>query len=319
MSNPKPKDTKARLHKRNKNRDRYDLKELIKTIPDLEKFVIPNKLGEDTVDFSQPEAVKLLNKAILFLDYGIDYWDFPAQNLTPPIPGRADYIHNMADLLMENNFGKLPEGNKITCVDIGTGASCIYPIIGVTEYGWNFIASDVDPDSINAAQEIVQKNALLKGKVSCKLQHSSNDIFYGIMRKDEKVDLTICNPPFHSSIEEARKGSLRKERNLGGKNVKNPTLNFGGNVNELVYPGGEYKFIHKMIRESEKFYKNCLWFSTIVSKQSNLEGVYKTLRKNGALDIRTIPMGTGNKSSRIVAWTYLSREEQKDWREHRWK
>lgn len=319
MSNPKPKNTKLRLHKRNKNRDRYDLGELVKTIPALKKYIIPNKLGEESVDFSEPEAVKLLNKAILFHDYGVEYWDFPDQNLTPPIPGRADYLHYMADLLMENNFGKLPTGNKITCLDVGTGASCIYPIIGVVEYDWNFIASDVDPNSINSAQDIVLKNPQLKGKISCKLQHSPNDIFYGIIRKDEKVDLTLCNPPFHSSIEEARKESTRKIINLSGKDVKNPTLNFAGNVNELVYPGGEYKFIHKMIRESEKFYQNCLWFSSIVSKQSNLEGVYKTLRKFGALDIRTIPMGTGNKSSRIVAWTYLSKEEQKAWREERWK
>ncbi|CAG5077244.1 23S rRNA (adenine(1618)-N(6))-methyltransferase RlmF [Parvicella tangerina] len=318
MSSPKSKTTKSRLHKRNKNRDRYDLKVLVKTIPDLKEYVIPNKLGEDSVDFSQPEAVKLLNKAILLHDYGLEYWEFSDKNLTPPIPGRADYIHYMADLLMENNFGKLPAGNKITCVDIGVGASCIYPIIGVIEYGWNFIASDVDPDSINSAQNIVQKNAMLKGKVSCKLQHSATDIFYGIMRKDEKVDLTISNPPFHSSIEEARKGSLRKTRNLGSKDIKKPTLNFAGDINELVYPGGEYKFIHKMIRESEKFYKSCLWFSTIVSKQSNLKGIYKTLRKYGAVDVRTIPLGTGNKSSRIVAWTYLSREEQKAWREQRW-
>lgn len=317
MSSQNSKESKSRLHKRNKNRDRYDLKELVKNVPELKEFIVPNKLGEDSVDFSKPEAVKLLNKAILFGNYGIKFWEFPDKNLTPPIPGRADYIHYMADLLSENNFGKVPE--KITCVDIGVGASCIYPIIGVAEYGWNFIASDVDEESIKSAEDIVKKNPSLKNKVQFKLQRSSSDIFYGILRKDEKVDLTICNPPFHSSIEDAQKGSLRKERNLSGKSIKNPTLNFAGNVNELVYPGGEYKFIHKMIRESEKFYKNCMWFSTIVSKQSNLKGIYKTLRKFGANDVRTIPLGTGNKSSRIVAWSFLSKEEQKEWREKRWK
>jgi len=29
-------------------------------------------------------------------------------------------------------------------------------------------------------------------------------------------------------------------------------------------------------------------------------------------------MGSGNKSSRIVAWTFLSKEAQKEWRESRW-
>lgn len=319
MSSQRTKEKPSRLHARNKNKNRYDLNALVEAVPELKAYIIPNKSGEDSIDFSQPRAVKLLNQGLLKHYYDIDFWEFPDQNLTPPIPGRADYVHYMADLLMENNFGKLPEGNKITCMDIGTGASCIYPIIGVVEYDWNFIASDIDPDSINAAQNIVQKNAQLKGKVSCKLQHSQGDVFYGILRKDEKVDLVLCNPPFHSSIEEARKGTLRKERNLSGQKTNSPTLNFAGNINELVYPGGEYKFIHNMIRESEKFYQNSLWFSTIVSKQSNLKGVYKTLRKFGANEVRTIPLGTGNKSSRIVAWTFLSKEEQKSWREERWR
>ena len=74
-----------------------------------------------------------------------------------------------------------------------------------------------------------------------------------------------------------------------------------------------------MIRESETFSKNCYWFSTLVSKQSNLKGIYKLLEKIEANQIKRIPMGTGNKSSRIVAWTFLSREEQKEWRETRWK
>lgn len=318
MSSPKPKFTKFRLHVRNKNRDRYDLGALIKVSPELEEFIVPNKQGEDSVNFSDPKAVKLLNTALLKHYYDIEHWEFPDENLCPPIPGRADYLHYIADLLCENNFGNIPEGDKITCLDIGTGASCIYPIIGVTEYDWKFIATEVDPDSMNAAQKNVLNNPQLKGKISCKLQHNAKDIFYGIIRKEDKIDVTICNPPFHSSMEEARKGSMRKVRNLGGKNVKNPTLNFAGNMNELVYPGGEYKFIHNMIRESEKFYQNCMWFTTIVSKQSNLQGIYKTLRKYGANDVRTIPLGTGNKSSRIVAWTFLSKQEQNEWRETRW-
>jgi 23S rRNA (adenine1618-N6)-methyltransferase len=74
-----------------------------------------------------------------------------------------------------------------------------------------------------------------------------------------------------------------------------------------------------MVRESKKFSKNCYWFSTLVSKQSNLKGIYKSLKKIEANQIKTIPMGTGNKSSRIIAWTFLSKEEQKEWRETRWK
>ena len=319
MSSEKNRQEKVRLHSRNKNRERYDLRALTNSNPELKNYIMPNKFGVESVDFSNPLAVKLLNKALLNHYYGIKNWEFPDENLCPPIPGRADYIHHIADLLGENNFGTIPIGDKITCLDVGIGASCIYPIIGVTEYGWKFIGSDIDPKSIASAQNIVNSNSSIKDKIECRLQKNSKDVFYGIIGKEDKIELIICNPPFHSSIEDAQKGTRRKIKNLSGKKVKTPELNFAGISNELICDGGEYKFIQNMIRESEKFSKNCYWFSTLVSKQSNLKGIYKLLEKIEANQIKKIPMGTGNKSSRIVAWTFLSREEQKEWRDTRWK
>jgi len=316
---PEKKQEKARLHARNKNRERYDLSALTTSNPELKDYIVPNKFGVDSIDFSNPLAVKLLNKALLNYYYGIKDWEFPDENLCPAIPGRADYIHHVADLLGGSNFGRIPIGDQITCLDVGLGASCIYPIIGVTEYGWRFIGSDIDPKSIASAQHIVNANASIKDKIECRLQENPKDVFHGIMGKEDKIDLTICNPPFHSSIEDAQKGTRRKVKNLSGKKVSTPELNFAGISSELVCEGGENKFIQNMIRESEKFSKNCYWFSTLVSKQSNLKGIYKFLEKIDAKQVKTIPMGTGNKSSRIVAWTFLSREEQKEWRETRWK
>lgn len=319
MSSGKSQQEKTRLHSRNKNRERYDLSALMTSNPELINYVKPNKYGEDSVDFSNPIAVKILNKALLNHYYGIKNWEFPDENLCPPIPGRADYIHHIADLLCENNFGAIPIGDKITCFDIGVGANCIYPIIGVTEYDWKFIGSDIDPKSIESAKNIVNSNPSLRDKIVCRLQEDRKDVFYGIIGREDKIDLSICNPPFHSSSEDAQKGTRRKVKNLSGKKVKTPKLNFAGISNELICDGGEYKFIHNMVRESKKFSKNCYWFSTLVSKQSNLKGIYKSLEKLEANQFKTIPMGTGNKSSRIVAWTFLSKEEQKEWRETRWK
>ena len=319
MPSEKNQQENIRLHSRNKNRERYDLNALITSNPELAKYVKANKFGIDSVDFSNPVAVKLLNKALLNYYYGINNWEFPDENLCPPIPGRADYIHHIADLLSENNFGTIPIGDKITCFDIGIGANCIYPIIGVTEYDWKFIGSDIDPKSIASAQNIVNANSILKNKIECRLQTDSKDVFYGIISREDKIDLSICNPPFHSSIEDAQKGTRRKVKNLSGKTIKTPQLNFAGVSKELICDGGEHKFIHNMIRESKKFSKNCFWFSTLVSKQSNLKGIYKSLEKFEANQIKTISMGTGNKSSRIVAWTFLSKEEQKEWRETRWR
>lgn len=298
------KQQKSQLHPRNKNVNRYDLSTLIKVKPELKSHIIPNKFGEDSIDFSDSRAVKFLNTAILNHYYGIKHWDFPAQNLTPPIPGRADYIHHIADLLAESNNGKIPTGNSVTCLDIGVGASCIYPIIGVTEYGWNFIGADIDPKSIASSENIVKSNPSLKGKVELRLQKNPSNMFFGIIEKEDKIDITICNPPFHSSKEEAQKGTRRKIKNLKGKDSKTPALNFSGVSNELIFEGGEYVFIHTMIKQSKAFAKNVNWFSTLVSKQSNMKGILNSLEKTGAKQVREIPMGTGNKVTRVVAWSF---------------
>lgn len=304
---------KLKLHPRNKNRDRYNLAALLLAVPQLKQHIKPNKFGIDSINFSNPIAVKLLNKALLNYYYGIKNWDFPKHNLCPPIPGRADYIHYIADLLGEFNSNKIPMGQTIKCLDIGTGASCIYPIIGVSEYGWNFIASDIDSKSVASAQNIVNTNATLKGKISCKLQNKATFFFRGIINKKDKITISMCNPPFHSSIEEAMKGTRRKVKNLTGKKLATPQLNFSGNSNELVYNGGELQFIQNMIFESKSFSQNCFWFTTLVSKESNLKSIYKTLKKVKPTKIKTIEMCTGNKISRIVAWTYLSALDLQEW------
>jgi len=318
MSSDKNQSEKPMHHPRNKNRERYDLNALTAAIPQLSAYVTPNKFGDASVDFSNPVAVKLLNKALLHHYYGITNWEFPDENLCPPIPGRADYVHHIADLLCESNFGRMPKGKKITILDVGVGANCIYPILGVAEYSWNFIGSDVDEKSIASAQHIVAANPLLADKVACRLQNNAASVFYGIVGQDEKIDATICNPPFHASAEDAQKGTQRKVKNLSGKRSKQPELNFAGISNELVYDGGEHAFIHKMISESKQLAKNCYWFTTLVSKQSNLKGIYAALEKLESVQVKTINMGTGNKSTRVVAWSFLSKEEQKAWH-IRWK
>jgi len=319
MTSDKSPQEKTMLHPRNKNRERYDLKALVAAVPQLAQYIKPNKFGDDSVDFTNPDAVKLLNKALLNHYYGITYWEFPAGNLCPPIPGRADYIHYMADLLRESNFGRMPIADKITVLDIGVGANCIYPLLGVSEYGWNFIGSDIDVTSITSAQNIIDNNAGLTGKVALRLQPNAQDIFYGIMGADEKVDITLCNPPFHASAADAQKGTQRKVKALSGKREKLAELNFAGVANELVCNGGESAFINTMVVESKRIGKNCFWFTTLVSKESNLKGIYKTLKEYNAIETKTIAMGTGNKSTRIVAWTFLSKEEKKAWQEARWK
>jgi 23S rRNA (adenine1618-N6)-methyltransferase len=274
--------------------------------------------NDESIDFANPEAVKLLNKALLKHYYGIQNWDIPVDYLCPPIPGRADYIHHIADLLCVNNYGKIPTGPQIKCLDIGVGANCVYPIIGNKEYGWSFIGADIDSVSIDSVNTIIENNSFLKDFIDPRLQMNPKDIFTGILKEEEIIDLSICNPPFHSSKAEAEDGTLRKLSNLNQKVVKKINLNFGGQNGELWCEGGEERFVRNMVRQSRQYRNSCFWFSTLISKQANLSSIYEALEKAEAFDVKTLPMGQGNKTSRIVAWTFLDKEQQKEWKNSRW-
>ena len=295
---------KNSLHPRNPHRFRYDFKQLIQSCPALSPFVFVNKYDSQTIDFANPSAVKMLNRAILKHFYQIAYWDIPANYLCPPIPGRADYIHYIADLLSSSNRGIIPKGKAIKVLDIGVGANCVYPIIGNYAYGWTFVGSDIDPVAIKSAKHIIENNDSLWGNIEVRLQSSSSNIFKGIIMPDEVFDVSICNPPFHSSLAEANAGTQRKIKNLGDKQTSKTTLNFGGQNAELWCEGGEESFIKKMILESATIPKSCLWFTSLVSKKEHLPSIYRNLKMVEVVESRTIDMAQGQKISRIVAWTF---------------
>ncbi len=281
------------LHPHNKHIEGYDFDALTKSCPELTKFVTPNRYGNLSIDFSDPKSVRTLNRALLIHHYGLEYWDIPPQALTPPIPGRADYIHHLADLIGQKS--------GLRCLDIGVGANCIYPIIGVCDYSWEFVGSDIEPRSIESAQRIVERNKRLKGHIE--LRHQSNDkaIFNGIISPDERFDATLCNPPFHTSAESAQRGTQRKIRNLKGSKMQ---LNFAGASNELWCEGGERLFVTRMIEESSAYRNQCRWFTTLISNEDNLRPLRKELQRAKVKEHRTIEMAQGNKRSRILAWRY---------------
>ena len=292
---------KNRLHERNRHRSRYDFASLVQHSPQLRDYVILNPYGDESIDFNNPVAVKMLNKALLKQDYQIEHWDIPEGYLCPPIPGRADYIHYLADLLASTNQGEIPKGHKVKILDVGTGANCIYPIIGHQTYGWSFVGTDVDKTAVRSAENIIAANTGLTQDLKVRLQANKGQIFKSVFRPGEQFDASICNPPFHASAAEAAAGSNRKQENLG---KQKDLLNFGGQHVELWCEGGELAFIRKMILESVVFASQVGWFTSLVSKSANLSFIYRALEQHAPLQVRTIEMAQGQKVSRFVAWTF---------------
>ncbi|MCF2856114.1 23S rRNA (adenine(1618)-N(6))-methyltransferase RlmF [Pseudoalteromonas sp. SMS1] len=290
------------MHSRNKHLPGYDFPLLIKHVPELENHLIAKPNGESTLNFADKSAVLLLNKALLSAHYGIKYWDLPEQFLCPPVPGRADYIHALADLLAHDNAGQIPTGKSIKCLDIGTGANLIYPILGQSIYRWRFVGSEINDVAVKIAQNISKANKL---DVKVKLQKNTEQIFSGIIGETDYFDITMCNPPFHASAEEAQKGTQRKWRNLGidhtaGKN----SLNFGGHAPELWCEGGELGFVKNMVLQSAHFKEQVGWFTCLLSKKDNVSPLTKLLKQQKVSQFKTVKMQQGNKQSRFLAWRY---------------
>ena len=289
---------KAELHPRNRHRGPYDFAALVKASPELGRFVGRARHGGLSIDFADAEAVRRLNRAILRLVYGVKGWDIPAGYLCPPIPGRADYVHYAADLL-----GGV-RGAEVRVLDLGTGANLVYPLIGHREYGWSFVGTDIDKAALDAARRTLKANEGLAAAIELRLQTDRGRLFEGVLKRGETFDLSMCNPPFFASAAEARGSAQEKWRKLG-RGAQASARNFGGQGGELWCEGGEVAFILRMIEESARRPSACRWFTTLVSKSSNLPAAHRALRQAGAADIRTIEMAQGQKKSRIVAWTFM--------------
>lgn len=320
MSN-QPKDllaSKTVLHPRNQHRARYDFDQLTIANPALGAFVQVNQYGNAAIDFANPLAVKALNQALLKQFYGIAHWDIPEGYLCPPIPGRADYLHYLADLLASSNGGVIPRGKTVSVLDIGVGANCIYPIIGHQEYGWRFAGSETDAVALEAARNIVAANPALTGSIDCRFQPEAGQLLAGVVKRGEVFDAVMCNPPFYPSLAAATAGTTRKTTNLGKGRRPTPVRNFGGQANELWYPGGEEAFVRNLVKESEEIPTSSFWFTALISQNQTLPGIYKELQWAEAVEVRTIDMAQGQKKSRLVAWTFLTPAQQAARRAARW-
>lgn len=302
------------MHVKNPHLNGYDMTSLVKASPSLKPYIIKSKQGRETINFSDEQGVKALNKALLIHHYQLTFWDIPNGHLCPPIPGRADYLLALNDVLRSETDCQNVASNDIKALDIGTGANLIYPIVGHQLLNWQFVASDIDAGSIKNAQRIIDHNPMLGSHVELRLQSDTQKIFAGIIQSGEYFHVTCCNPPFHKSAEAALAGSVRKNKNLARNKQKRQSqlkskashahLNFSGKSNELWCKGGELAFVKNMILESKQVAKQVGLFSCLISKKENLAPLKAALHAQKARKVGVDEMHQGNKVSRFIYWSF---------------
>ena len=283
------------MHPDNPYRHEYDLPRYIQQLPELASYC-KKKHGRLTVDFASPDAVIALNKAIIEADCGVVGWTVPKGNLCPPIPGRIDYLLHIKSLLSDTH-------GPIKMLDIGTGATAIYGVLAATQFDYQVVGTDISQHSLSHAEKMLAANPSLASKVTLRHQPSASHIFHGVVNDTEQFDISVCNPPFYKSSQQANEKNREKNRALASKQTDR---NFAGQDNELIYPGGEVAFIKRMIFESYKYRNQITWFTSLVSQKSSVDEIKRTLKKERHAVQQWITMKHGNKTSRIVVWQFIA-------------
>ncbi|CAE8609194.1 unnamed protein product, partial [Polarella glacialis] len=301
------------MHPRNRHKDYLDYKDLAHRQQGLSRFVFTNAWGGSSIDYSDQDALQELTRSLLAEFYNIVGWQIPSGYLCPPVPQRVDYIHVMADLLaLPSNdtpgSPRLPvRGPGVLGLDIGTGASCIYCLLGAREYGWSFIASDVDQSALANAAAILAQNGL-ETQVQLRLQRDPSRILRGVLGREETIAFCVCNPPFHESLQYARRSAGSKWRGLGKEDEQGVEKNYQGQATELCCEGGEVGFVTRMAEESSRprFRQACIWFSALLSRESSVEPVKQRLGELGARR-RVFELCQGRNVKWVIAWTFIDR------------
>lgn len=275
------------MHPKNLFRQGYNFEVLAEEYNELKPFLIINKHGSVSLNFALPAGILTLNKVLLKKYFSLNYWTIPQQNLCPTVPGRADYLYYLKDIIGDG---------KKSILDIGTGASAIYPILGYKLFNWNFVGTDIDPITIKNAQEILKRNKFSNEQIKLRFQENEMAFFKNIMKANDQFDASICNPPFFENEEQALRWNQKKWKNKTPESI--------GTKNELICNGGEKTFITNMIKESSQFRKLIKLFTCLVSKKSTIPFIEKACAENNITSLEFIEMKTGRKVSRIAVWRF---------------
>lgn len=306
----------TKMHPANPHLSGYEMAALCASYPALIPCLVTTPRDEQSIDFADPLAVKRLNQALMAHHYQLPLWDVPEGYLCPAVPGRLDYLLYLADVLKKSHQGKMPKKSQLKLLDLGCGANLIYSLLAARHFGWQVLASDIDQGALAHAAKLLQQHQLTH-RIELRQQSSSQHLFDHLLQAGEYIDVTLCNPPFHRSAEEAATGSLRKRTNLGLAS-DSAELNFAGQSHELWCEGGELAFIQRMMQQSVAVGHQVYWFSSLVSKKEHVAPLQTLLKQLGVSEQQVVDMAQGNKQSRFIAWTFLTPAQQQLWRQHRW-
>ncbi|CAI5789954.1 RNA N6-adenosine-methyltransferase METTL16 [Podarcis lilfordi] len=284
------------MHARNRYKDKPpDFAYLASKYPEFKQHVQINLSGRVSVNFKDPEAVRALTCTLLKEDFGLQI-DIPLERLIPTVPLRLNYIHWVEDLIAQQDAAA--KDSATWGIDIGTGASCIYPLLGATLNGWYFIATEVDDVCFSFAKKNVEQNNLSNLIKVVKVPQKT--LLLDALEEESGVvyDFCMCNPPFFANQLEAK-----------GVNSRNPrrpppsSVNTGG-ITEIMAEGGELEFVKRIIHDSLQLKKRLRWYSCMLGKKCSLAPLKEELRIHGVPKVTHTEFCQGRTMRWALAWSF---------------
>ncbi|KAL6471149.1 hypothetical protein MHYP_G00197990 [Metynnis hypsauchen] len=278
------------MHPRNRYKDKPpDFAYLASKYPDFQKHVQTNLVGRVMLNFKDPEAVRALTCTLLKEDFGLTI-EIPLERLIPTVPLRLNYIHWVEDLTEG-------QGSPRRGIDIGTGASCIYPLLGASMNGWYFLATEVDDICYNYAKKNVEQNNMADLIKVVKVPQKT--LLMDALKEESFVyDFCMCNPPFFANQLEAKGVNSRNSRRPPPSSV-----NTGG-VTEIMAEGGELEFVKRIIHDSLQLKRRLRWYSCMLGKKCSLAPLKEELRKQGVPKVTHTEFCQGRTMRWALAWSF---------------
>ncbi|KAI8807143.1 ribosomal RNA large subunit methyltransferase F-like protein [Cladochytrium replicatum] len=239
-----------------------DYKRLADEHPSLKRYLKTSKKGI-WIDFKDPKAVREYNYALLWVDFRLRL-EIPLDVLCPPIANRLEYVLWIEHLLGPDHRTK----DVIRGVDIGTGASCIYPLLGVARNKhWRFHVLEVDERLAEYATENIRRNKM-EDKIQVVLtdQGALNFAHPALLRDGRSVDVDfdfcMCNPPFFEDSVQRNDGLMKK--------ADAPSTVCTGSDVEMIAPEGEVGFVKNIISQSIEAPSRFRWYTSLIGIKSHV-------------------------------------------------
>ncbi len=249
---------------------------------------------------------ELLAKEYLALDLLLD-----RTYLCPRLGNRMAYIIWVHALLERPNLQSESRG-VVRGLDVGTGASCVYPLIATSLYeNWHMLGTDLSKDSIQHARKQLDRNPRLAERVVIKQCERKSDGFFFFTNSTEgsdenddwkDLDFVVCNPPFYESPEELTEARQQKQGEA--------STELQARDHELYTDGGEYEFVKSLIDQSFTHYKQqqnhlrrSCWYTAMINKKSNLSYLIKHIKLVHTASAANYVVHDLDTGSRTQRWT----------------